>query len=320
MSAPALLDFEEDIGKMETAIQLLRDSDSGKGADILSKIAALEKEKDKQLRQIYNNLTDWQICLVARHAERPQALDYINALLDDFMEIHGDRLYSDDAAVICGFARFAGRAVLVMGNQKGGSTDERIERNFGMSHPEGYRKVLRVMDLAEKFGLPVISFVDTPGAYPGIGAEERLQSGAIGRCLLRSAELRAPYIVVVIGEGGSGGALAMSVGDHIAMLEYAIYSVISPEGCSSILWKDSGRMADAAALLGLTAPKLKKLGLIDEVIDEPPGGAHRYPNAVMEETRKAVSRALQRLDRLDIDNLLQQRSERWREYGKYKEV
>lgn len=318
-SAIALLDFEEGIGKMEAAIRLLRESDEQNTADILDKISALEKDKQKKLKKIYEELSDWQVCQVARHAARPQALDYINTLTTDFMELHGDRLYADDRSIICGFARFADKPVMVIGNQKGGGTKERIERNFGMAGPEGYRKVMRVMDLAEKFNLPLISFVDTPGAYPGIGAEERGQSGAIGACLLRSAQLRTPYIVVVVGEGGSGGALAVSVGDYIAMLQYSMYSVISPEGCASILWKDSARMMDAAALLSLTAAKLKKRGLVDDIIHEPAGGAHRYPQDVMENVRTAVDKALNRLSRLDMDKLLELRYERWRGYGKYKE-
>lgn len=315
-----LLDFEEDIGKMETAIRLLRESDESGAADILKKISELEKDKTRRIKKIYDNLSAWQICQVARHPERPQTSDYISALMDDFTQLHGDRLYADDEAIICGLARFGDHAVMVMGNQKGDSTDERIRRNFGMSGPEGYRKVLRVMKLAEKFNLPLISFVDTPGAYPGIGAEERGQAGAIGECLMYSAGLRSPYIVVVIGEGGSGGALAMSAGDHIAMLQYSVYSVISPEGGASILWKDGSRMAEAAELLGLTAAKLKKLGLIDEIIAEPFGGAHRAPAEAIENVRAGIEKALQRLQRLDADKLLQVRSERWRHYGQYKEA
>lgn len=320
MDAPAtsLLDFEEGISKMEEAIRLLRESENNT-ADILSKIGALEKEKVKKLRQLYSNLSDWQTCLVARHPARPQTPDYIDALMTDFMELHGDRLYADDRSIICGFARFGGKPVMVLGHQKGSGTKERLERNFGMAGPEGYRKVQRVMDLAEKFSLPLVSFIDTPGAYPGIGAEERGQSGAIGACLMRSAQLRTPFAVVVVGEGGSGGALAMSVGDYIAMLQHSVYSVISPEGCASILWKDGTRMADAAALLGLTAEKLKKRGLIDEIIEEPPGGAHRYRQDVMENVRTALTKALARLERMDIDKLMRQRHERWRNYGQFKE-
>lgn len=319
MPAVPLLDFEEDVGKMEAAIELLRESDQSDAVDILSKVGILEKEKEKKLKKLYSELSDWQICLVARHAARPQTRDYVSALIDDFIELHGDRLYADDRAVICGLGRFEDQPVMVLGHQKGGDTKERIACNFGMSNPEGYRKVLRMMELADKFSIPLVSFIDTPGAYPGIGAEERGQSEAIGRCLLRSARLRAPFVVVVIGEGGSGGALAMSAGDHIAMLQYSIYSVISPEGGASILWKDATRMADAAALLGLTAPRLKKLGLVDEIIAEPAGGAHRYREEVVENVRLSIRKALQRLGRLDSDSLLEARQERWRAYGRFKE-
>lgn len=319
MSAPQLLEFEQDVGKMEDAIVLLRESDQDNATDLLDKVHALEAEKNKKLKQIYQNLDEWQICLVARHPSRPQTLDYINALTTDFMELHGDRLYADDRAIVTGLARFNDSPVAVIGHQKGTGTEERIERNFGMAGPEGYRKLLRVMALANKFTLPILSFIDTPGAYPGIGAEERGQSSAIGTCLYESIKLRVPFIVIVIGEGGSGGALAMSVGDHLAMLQYSVYSVISPEGCASILWKDGSRMAEAASLLGLTAPKLKKLGLIDDIIPEPTGGAHRNPAQTIASVGANITQALQKLQSLSPDKLIETRHKRWRNHGKFRE-
>lgn len=319
MSAISLLDFESDIGKMEAAIELLRESDNDNTSDTLKQINALEKDKVSKLKHLYKNLSDWQVCQVARHAARPQALDYINALTEDFMELRGDRLYADDRAIICGIARFNDTPVMLIGNQKGTDTDGRVEHNFGMSGPEGYRKVLRAMEMAEKFNLPIISLVDTPGAYPGIGAEERGQSGAIGTCLLRSASLRTPFIVVVIGEGGSGGALAMSVGDHIAIMQYSVYSVISPEGGASILWKDGSRMEEAATLLGITSIKLKKLGLVDEIIPEPIGGAHRYHKEAIDSVKTSITTAMQRLLRLETNVLLDKRQTRWRTFGQWKE-
>ena len=314
-----LLDFESELEAIEAEIEALRYSEEKDGDDIISRIAAAEKKREAGLKRIYKNINDWQICQVARHPQRPQTTDYIGALMTDFVELRGDRLHADDNAIISGLARFDGVPVVVFGHRKGSNTEEKVHHNFGMSGPEGYRKVIRMMDLADKFGLPLISFIDTPGAYPGIGAEERGQSGAIGACLRRSAELRVPYLVVVIGEGGSGGALAMAVGDYVAMMEYAIYSVISPEGCASILWKDASRTADAAAILGLTSAKLKKLKMIDEIIAEPAGGAHRYPTDALTAARTALSGALQRLSRLEENKLLDLRHQRWRNYGVFKE-
>ena len=315
-----LMEFEAAVEPLENAIRSLRHSNEGDGIDILNRIQALRKERDRALKKIYAGLTDWQVCQVARHPNRPQFLDYVGALFDDFFELHGDRLYADDRAIIGGVGRFEGTAVMIIGQQKGAGTHDKITHNFGMPNPEGYRKALRMMDLAEKFRLPIVSFIDTPGAYPGIGAEERGQAGAIGMCLRRSAELKTPYINLVIGEGGSGGALALAVGDCIAMLEYAIYSVISPEGCASILWKDAGRAQDAAALLHLTAAKLKKLKMIDEVLAEPVGGAHRNAEAMMETARGYIRKALQALGQVEVERLLEDRYERWRRYGVFKKV
>lgn len=313
-----LLDFETELETLEAGIADLRRSEGGD--DLLQQIAAMEKKRDKELKRMYGKLNDWQICQVARHPARPHAEDYIAALTEDFMELSGDRLYADDNAVVAGLARFDEKPIAVIGHRKGRGTQGRLDANFGMPGPEGYRKVLRIMELAEKFHLPLLSFVDTPGAYPGIGAEERGQAGAIGACLRRAAGLRTPLLALVIGEGGSGGALAMAVGDYVGMMEYAIYSVISPEGCASILWKDSSRMADAAGLLGLTAAKLKKLNLIDEIVAEPSGGAHRLPPDAFAAARTALSAALSRLSRLSEDKLTETRAARLRNYGAYKEV
>lgn len=317
---PQLLEFEGEIAPLEEEIAGLRSDEEADEKDALKRLRELEKKRDAAVKKLYDGLGDWQTCLVARHPARPQAEDYIRALCDDFAELRGDRLYADDRAVVAGIARFRGRSVAVVGQQKGRSTEERIKRNFGMAGPEGYRKALRMMDLAEKFRLPLLTFVDTPGAYPGVGAEERGQSAAIGACLRRAADLRTPVAAVIIGEGGSGGALALAVGDYVGMLRHAVYSVISPEGCASILWKDSQKTADAAAILGLTAKRLKKLRLIDEIIEEPTGGAHRNPDGAMSFVGAALERALANLDSLEPDALLQERRRRWRSYGKFTEA
>ena len=317
---PQLLDFEGDIAPLEEEIAGLRSDEETDEKDALKRLRELEKKRDAAVKKLYDGLSDWQTCLVARHPARPQAADYIRELCGDFVELRGDRLYGEDRAVIAGVAEFRGRAVVVIGQQKGRSTEERIRRNFGMAGPEGYRKALRVMELAEKFRLPLLTFVDTPGAYPGVGAEERGQSAAIGMCLRRAATLQTPVVAVVVGEGGSGGALALAVGDYVGMLRYAVYSVISPEGCASILWKDSQRMADAAAILGLTAKRLKKLRLIDEIIEEPPGGAHRNPGRAVKFVGDAMERVLKNLDSLETDALLLERHRRWRGYGKFSEA
>jgi acetyl-CoA carboxylase carboxyl transferase subunit alpha len=260
------------------------------------------------------------VAQVARHPQRPYALDYYEGMLTDFHELHGDRAFADDAAIVAGLARFDGRSVMVIGHQKGRDTKDRIYRNFGQARPEGYRKALRLMRLAERFNLPILTFIDTPGAYPGIGAEERGQSEAIGRNLFEMAGLRVPIICTIIGEGGSGGALAVAVGDATLMLQYSIYSVISPEGCAAILWKTPARTSDAAEALGITANRLKSLGLIDTVIPEPLGGAHRDPAAVMQSVRKAIQDQFKLLDGLSPEDLIKRRHDRLQSYGRYKEI
>lgn len=316
---PRLLEFEEAVSPLENEIEALRADEGADGKDALDKLRALEKKRNAAVKKLYENLTDWQTCQVARHPARPQTNDYIAGLCEDFVELRGDRAFADDPAVIAGFASFEGRAIAIAGQQKGHRTDERIRRNFGMAQPEGYRKVLRVMELAEKFGLPMLTFVDTPGAYPGVGAEERGQSGAIGMCLHRSATLRTPLLAIVIGEGGSGGALALAAGDYVGMLNHAVYSVISPEGCASILWKDASRTEEAAGILGLTAARLKKLKLVDEIIAEPPGGAHRDPEAAMDLVRAALKKALGKMEGSSPSTLLEARRRRWRNYGRFAE-
>ncbi|MGI9306294.1 MAG: acetyl-CoA carboxylase carboxyltransferase subunit alpha [Gammaproteobacteria bacterium] len=317
---PRLLDFEAGLAPIEDEIKALRAEDTTDEKAALERLRALNKKRAAAVKKIYAELDDWQTCQVARHPARPQTLDYVRGLFSDFMELHGDRNFADDSAIVAGLAVFNGRSVAVIGQQKGHGTAERIKRNFGMAGPEGYRKALRIMNLAEKFRMPLLTFVDTPGAYPGVGAEERGQSGAIGMCLQRAATLQTPVLSAVIGEGGSGGALALAVGDYVGMLRYAVYSVISPEGCSSILWKSNGRMADAAALLGLTAKKLKKLRLIDEIIDEAAGGAHRNIEQTVESVGGALSAALEKFDSMETGALMQERRRRWRNYGKYSEL
>lgn len=316
---PRLLEFESAVAPIEEEIAALRSDEAADEKTVLERLQVLEKQHAAEVKKIYKKLSDWQVCQVARHPARPQTLDYIHGLCEKFVELRGDRSFADDSAMVTGLATINGRPVAIIGQQKGHSTDERLKRNFGMANPEGYRKALRIMELAEKFRLPLLTFIDTPGAYPGIGAEERGQSGAIGACLRRAAALQTPIIVMVIGEGGSGGALAVAVGDYVGMLRYAVYSVISPEGCASILWKDASRMADAAELLGLTALKLKKLHLIDEVVEEPPGGAHRQPQKAVAAVGDALEGALARLEYMEIDALLEERRRRWRGYGKYSE-
>ena len=288
--------------------------------DISEEIARLQKKSNALTKELYAKLTPWQMAQVARHPQRPFTLDYIGALFTDFEELHGDRSYADDPSIVGGLARFNGQSVMVIGQQKGRDTKEKILRNFGMPRPEGYRKAMRLMRLAEKFEIPVLTFVDTPGAYPGIGAEERGQSEAIGRSLYVLAELRVPIICTVIGEGGSGGALALAVGDTVMMLQYAIYSVISPEGCASILWKSADKAPEAAETLGITASRLKTLGLIDKIISEPLGGAHRDHAAMMQNMKKALQDALRSLVNKGVDELLETRLDRLMAYGKFKEV
>ena len=313
------LDFEQPIAELENKIEELRYVQDDTAVDISVEISHLEKKSQEQTKGIYAKLTPWQISQVSRHPQRPYTLDYINAIFTDFEELHGDRAYADDPAIVGGIARFNGQSVIVIGHQKGRDTKERQYRNFGMPRPEGYRKALRLMKLAEKFNLPVMTFIDTPGAYPGIGAEERGQSEAIGRNLYEMAKLRVPVICTVIGEGGSGGALAIAVGDVVQMLQYSTYSVISPEGCASILWKTAEKASEAADALGITANRLKTLGLVDKVINEPLGGAHRdYPH-MMATMKKSLTDALKSLRDKSVDELLDSRFERLMSYGKFKE-
>ena len=314
------LEFEQGISDLEAKIEELRFVQDDSAVDISEEIARLQKKSNALTKDVYAKLTPWQMAQVARHPQRPFTLDYVNALFTDFEELHGDRSYADDHSIVGGLARFNGQSVMVIGHQKGRDTKEKILRNFGMPRPEGYRKAMRLMRLAEKFAIPVMTFVDTPGAYPGIGAEERGQSEAIGRSLYVMAELRVPIICTVIGEGGSGGALALAVGDMVMMLQYAIYSVISPEGCASILWKSADKAPEAAETLGITASRLKTLGLIDKIVGEPLGGAHRDHAAMMQNLKKALQDALRSLSSKGVDELIETRFDRLMDYGKFKEV
>ena len=314
------LEFEQPIAELQAKIDELRYVHEDSAVDISDEITRLTKKSQQLTKDIYSKLTAWQIAQVARHPQRPYTRDYINGMFAEFHELHGDRTYADDPAIIGGLARFNGQPCMVIGQQKGRDTKEKIYRNFGMPRPEGYRKALRLMKLAEKFGLPLFTFVDTPGAYPGIGAEERGQSEAIGRNLYEMAGLRVPIIATVIGEGGSGGALAIAIADVTLMLQYSTYSVISPEGCASILWKSAEHASTAAETLGITAARLKQLGLIDKVVNEPPGGAHRDHAAMMVTLKKALTEALRHLSELPLDTLLEQREDRILAYGKFKEI
>ncbi len=313
------LDFEQPIADLEAKIEELRFVQDDSAVDISEEIGRLSKKSTQLTKDIYGKLTPWQISQVARHPQRPYTLDYVSHLFTDFNELHGDRSFADDHAIVGGLARFNGQPVMVIGHQKGRDTKEKLFRNFGMPRPEGYRKALRLMKLAEKFGIPVMTFVDTPGAYPGIDAEERGQSEAIGRNLYVMAELKVPVIVTIIGEGGSGGALAIAVGDVVQMLQYSTYSVISPEGCASILWKSAERAADAAETMGITASRLKTLGLIDKIVNEPCGGAHRDHAAMAASLKKALQEALKQTTAMSVDELLDARFDRLMAYGRYKE-
>jgi len=314
------LEFEQPIAELESRIEELRFVQDDSAVDIAEEIERLQAKADKLTKEIYGKLGAWQIAQVARHPQRPYTLDYVQGLFTDWHELHGDRAFADDPAIVSGFARFNGQPVLLIGHQKGRDTRDKIYRNFGMPRPEGYRKALRLMKTAEKFGFPVITFIDTPGAYPGVGAEERGQSEAIGQNLAEMSTLRVPVVCVVIGEGGSGGALAIAVGDTILMLQNAIYSVISPEGCASILWKSAEKAGEAAETLGITAPRLKALGLVDRIVNEPLGGAHRDPDAMMGNLRKAIAESLRELQNQPIDALLERRIERLMAYGRFKET
>src|ERR1700740_1616004 len=299
------LDFEQPIAELEAKIEELRFVQDDSAVDISEEMERLSKKSQQLTKDLYANLSPWQVSQIARHPQRPYTLDYVNELFTDFHELHGDRSYADDLSIVGGLARFNGQPCMVIGHQKGRDTKERALRNFGMPRPEGYRKAERLMKLAEKFGLPLFTFIDTPGAYPGIGAEERGQSEAIGRNLYEMAGVRVPIVVTVIGEGGSGGALAIAIGDATLMLQYATYSVISPEGCASILWKSAEQAPEAAETLGITAPRLKQLGLIDKVVNEPPGGAHRDPAAMMVTLKKALTEALRALTDQPLDSMLE---------------
>ena len=320
MAKKVFLDFEQPIADLEDKIEELRYVQGESAVDISNEIDQLTKKSVKLTKDIYANLTPWQITKIARHPERPYTLDYINELFTDFVEMHGDRHFSDDLSIIGGMARLNGTACMVIGHQKGRDTKERTLRNFGMTRPEGYRKALRLMKTAEKFKLPVFTFVDTPGAYPGIDAEERGQSEAIGRNIYEMAQLEVPIISTVIGEGGSGGALAISVADQVLMLQYAVFSVISPEGCASILWKTAERASDAAEALGITAHRLKSLGLVEKIINEPVGGAHRDLKQMGAQLKRALGEALRQVDDLSVKALLERRYERLQAYGRFNDT
>ncbi|CAM5362296.1 acetyl-CoA carboxylase carboxyltransferase subunit alpha [Thauera mechernichensis] len=313
------LDFETAIAELEAKIDQLRFVQDDPAVDISEEIGRLEAKSQSLTKDLYGKLTPWQISQVARHPQRPYTLDYAELIFTDFKELHGDRAFADDKAIVGGLARFNGQSCVVIGHQKGRDTKEKIARNFGMPRPEGYRKAMRLMKLAEKFGLPVFTFVDTPGAYPGIGAEERGQSEAIGHSIYLMAELRVPIISTIIGEGGSGGALAIAVADQVLMLQYSTYSVISPEGCASILWKSADRAPDAAETMGITAARLKALNLVNRVVNEPVGGAHRDPRAMATALKRALGDALRELEALTPSELVAQRYDKLMSYGRFKD-
>ncbi|WP_058834307.1 acetyl-CoA carboxylase carboxyltransferase subunit alpha [Luteimonas abyssi] len=314
---PNYLDFEQPIADLEAKIQELRQASTGPAVNVESEVLALQEKLRRRTAQIFRDLSPWQVSQLARHPARPYTSDYIRFVCDEFQELAGDRAYADDPAIVGGLGRINGRSVMIIGHQKGRDTKTKVRRNFGMPRPEGYRKALRLMKMAERFGLPLLTFIDTPGAYPGIGAEERGQSEAIARNLMEMAELKIPIVCTVIGEGGSGGALAIGVGDRTLMLEYSTYSVISPEGCASILWKDAAKAKDAAEQLGLTARRLHGLGLVDKVIREPIGGAHRNPRQTAIRLKSVLLNELESLDALPTTELLDRRYRRLRGYGAY---
>lgn len=320
MAKKNYLDFEQPIAELESKIEELRYVQTESAVDISAEIDQLSKKSQQLTKDIYSTLTPWQITKIARHADRPYTLDYVRDVFTHFVELHGDRHFSDDLSIVGGLARFNGQACMVLGQQKGRDTKERAMRNFGMTKPEGYRKALRLMKLAEKFKLPVFTFVDTPGAYPGIDAEERGQSEAIGRNIFEMAQLEVPIISTVIGEGGSGGALAISVADQVLMLQYSVYSVISPEGCASILWKTSDRAQDAAEALGITAHRLKALGLVDKIVNEPVGGAHRDHKQTTAFVKRALADAFRQVADLSAADLLERRYARINSYGRFSDL
>ncbi|HEV2111262.1 MAG TPA: acetyl-CoA carboxylase carboxyl transferase subunit alpha [Gammaproteobacteria bacterium] len=313
------LEFEQPIAELEAKIEELRFVGDESAISITEEIERLQAKSRVLTENIFSSLSAWQVAQLARHPQRPYTLDYVQRLFTDFEELKGDRAYADDPAIVGGVARLDGRPVVVIGQQKGRDTKEKIRRNFGMPRPEGYRKALRIMKLAERFRLPIFTFIDTPGAYPGVGAEERGQSEAIARNLFEMSTLRVPIICTVVGEGGSGGALAIGVGDRVLMLQYSIYSVISPEGCASILWKSADKASDAAEAMGITAERLKSLGLIDGVLKEPLGGAHRDVDAMAATIKKALLDNLARLERLSMDELMEARYKRFTSFGSFKE-
>jgi acetyl-CoA carboxylase carboxyl transferase subunit alpha len=313
------LDFEQPIAELEAKIEELKLIGDDNEINISDEIARLEAKSKALTESIFSSLSAWQIAQLARHPRRPYTLDYIDAFFTDFEELHGDRTFADDAAIVGGLARLEGRPVMIIGHQKGRDTHEKVHRNFGMPRPEGYRKAMRLMEMAERFRLPILTFIDTPGAYPGVGAEERGQSEAIAHNLMVMARLRTPVICTVIGEGGSGGALAIGIGDRLLMLQYSTYSVISPEGCASILWKSAAKAADAAEAMGITADRLSELELADRVIPEPLGGAHRDPGLMAERLKTTLLEYLDQLDRVDTDTLLEYRMRRIANYGVFKE-
>jgi acetyl-CoA carboxylase carboxyl transferase subunit alpha len=313
------LDFEQPIAELQAKIDELRNVGSDNAINLDEEIQRLQAKMRQEIKSIFRNLTPWQISQLSRHPLRPYTLDYVEKIFDEFHELHGDRAFADDHAIVGGLARFRGRALMFIGQQKGRDTKAKIFRNFGMPRPEGYRKALRLMNMAARFRLPLVTFIDTPGAYPGVGAEERGQSEAIARNLQVLSYLPVPIICTIIGEGGSGGALAIGVGDRINMLEYSTYSVISPEGCASILWKDAANAEEAATALGITSASLKKLGLVDEVIGEPLGGAHKEPNEVAARIADCLERQLDELSAQTSDQLLEQRYQRLLSYGEFQD-
>ena len=316
---PNFLDFEQPIAELDAKIEELRRASHGQAFNIDEEVGRLREKLKLKTAEIFRNLTPWQVTQLSRHPARPYTLDYIGAICEEFHELAGDRAYADDASIVGGIGRINGRPLMIIGHQKGRDTKTKVRRNFGMPRPEGYRKALRLMKMAERFGLPLLTLIDTPGAYPGVGAEERGQSEAIARNLLEMAELKVPVICTVIGEGGSGGALAIGVGDRTIMLQYATYSVISPEGCASILWKSADKAKEAAEALGITAPRLKELGLVDKVVREPLGGAHRNPKSMAVRLKAVLLNQLDELEALTLPDLLAQRYQRLRQYGAYQE-
>jgi acetyl-CoA carboxylase carboxyl transferase subunit alpha len=317
---PNYLDFEQSIADLEAKIEALRTTGSDRDLNLTEEINRLRAKSRKLTESIFTNLTPWQISQLARHPLRPYTLDYLGRIFTDFEELHGDRAFADDPAIVAGLARLDHRPVMVIGHQKGRDTREKLKRNFGMPRPEGYRKAMRLMKMAERFKLPVLTFIDTPGAYPGVGAEERGQSEAIARNLYVMAGLRTPIVSTVIGEGGSGGALAIGVCDRMLMLQYSTYSVISPEGCASILWKSASKASEAAEAMGITAERLREFGLVDETVKEPLGGAHRDVNTMAVTLKQALLTALDSLEGVPTDDLLEARYARLMQYGKFEEA